>query len=88
MAIMVKYTTDIKQLFHEGITKAEDNGILPKRLKTYCSTRSVYYIIYSSLLFFFIILLYYSSLLLYFTIIVILLIVIQILLLGGILSIS
>jgi len=33
MAVMVKYTTDIKKLFHEGITKAKDNGILPETFK-------------------------------------------------------
>jgi len=33
MAVMVKYTTNIKKLFHEGITKAKDNEILLKRLK-------------------------------------------------------
>ena len=30
---MVKYTTAIKKLFHEGITKAKDNGILPETFK-------------------------------------------------------
>jgi len=33
LAVMVKYTTDIEQLFHKGLTKAEDNGILLETLK-------------------------------------------------------
>jgi len=33
IAVMVKYTTDIKKLFHEGITKAKENGILPETFK-------------------------------------------------------
>jgi len=66
MAIMVKYTTDIKKLFHEGITKAEDNGILPKRLKSifFHSVSLLHY-----LFFFFIILFYYSSVLFFFIVI-------------------
>jgi len=30
---MIKYTTDIKKLFHEGITTAKDNGILLETFK-------------------------------------------------------
>jgi len=91
---MVKYTTDIEQLFHKGLTKAEDNGILLETLKKRIiplgqfiilfiiilySTQSVYYIIYYYSLFFFFIIV--------FNIFIILLIIIQILLLGGTLPI-
>jgi len=94
LAVMVKYTTDIEQLFHKGLTKAEDNGILLETLKKRIiplgqfiilfiiilySTQSVYYIIYYYSLFFFFIIV--------FNIFIILLIIIQILLLGGTLPI-
>ena len=78
MAVMVKYTTNIKKLFHEGITKAKDNEILLKRLKnvSFHSVSLLHYLLwffiillyYFSSLFFFIIFLYYSSLLFFFII--------------------
>jgi len=55
MAVMVKYTTAIKKLFHEGITKAKDNGILPETFKKCIIPLGQFIIL-------FIIILYYYSL--------------------------
>jgi len=30
---MVKYTTDVKKLFHEGIIRAKEEGILPETFR-------------------------------------------------------
>jgi len=33
LAVMVKYTTDVKKLFHKGIIRAKEEGILPETFR-------------------------------------------------------